>query len=94
VTVTVPQGYVYVVKQLTFYSDPLVQPARGWFRDLLSGAALFSAGTAAGAPGWFGFYGALTFTEGASFRWEASVGLGDGVDVYAGGYVLTSGPVP
>jgi len=90
-TITVPQGHVYIVKQLTFYANPLLSPARGFFRDLLSGATLFSAGTQAGTPGWFGFYGALVFNQGASFRWEVEAELTDGGDVYAGGYDLLSG---
>jgi hypothetical protein len=79
---------VYVVKQLTFYSDPTVQAARGFFRDLDSGATLFAAATNPTVPGWFGFYGALVFEAARSFRWEADVGLTDGIDVYAGGYDL------
>lgn len=89
-TVVVPSGHVYVVKQLTLYANPTLAPARGFFRDLGSGATLFSAGTQAGTPGWFGFFGSLTFVAGESFRWEAGVTLGDAVDVYAGGYDLTS----
>lgn len=87
-TVLVPEGHVYVVKQLTLYTNPLFGPARGYFRDLESGATLFSAGTTGESPGWFGFYGALTFRPGESFRWEANVNATDGIDVYAGGYDL------
>lgn len=87
-TITVPQGHVYVVKQLTFYSNPLLGPARADFRDVGSGATLFAAGTNAGTPGWFGFYGALTFLAGEAFQWEAHVQPTDAVDVYAGGYDL------
>jgi hypothetical protein len=87
-TVYVPVGHTYVVKQLTWYSNPLLGPTRGYFRDLGSGAALFSAGTPDGQPAWYGFYGALVFEEGASFRWETSALLTDGVDVSASGYDL------
>lgn len=86
--VTVPQGHLFVVKQLTMYANPLLAPARGFFRDLESGAALFSAATTTGTPGWFGFYGALTFESGQSFQWHAEVELTDAIDVYAGGYDL------
>lgn len=87
-TIQVPEGHVYVVKQLTMYTNPLFGPARGYFRDVLSGATLFSAGTTGESPGWFGFYGALVFAAGNQFRWEASVNGTDGIDVYAGGYDL------
>lgn len=88
-TVTVPAGRVYVIKQLTWYSNPLLGVSRGFFRDLDSGATLFSCGTNTGTPGWFGFYGALTFSSGRRFRWEVSAELTDGADVYAGGYDLS-----
>jgi hypothetical protein len=81
-----------VVKQLTLYTNPLFGPARGYFRDLASGATLFSAGTTGADPGWFGFYGAIVFGAGSSFRWEASVNATDGIDVYAGGYDLINVP--
>jgi hypothetical protein len=86
----VPEGRTFIVKQLTFYANPLLSPARGFFRDLDSGASLFSAGTSAGQPAWFGFYGALVFTSGRSFRWEVEAELTDGADVYVGGYDLES----
>lgn len=85
---TVPPGRVYVIKQLTFYSNPLLGVCRGFLEDGLTGAALFSCGTAAGTPQWFGFYGALAFLEGDSFRWRVSAELTDGADIYAGGYDL------
>lgn len=88
-TVTVPAGHTYVIKQLTWYSNPLLTPTRGFFRDLGSGATFFSCATVTGTPAWFGFYGALVFPEGSSFRWEVSAALTDGADVYAGGYDLT-----
>lgn len=86
--IVVPDGHRYVVKQLTMYTNPFVQPARGFFRDVGSGAALFSGGTQAGTPAWFGFYGAIVFEPGESFEWYADTGLGDAIDVYAGGYDL------
>lgn len=91
--VVVPAGHVYVVKQLTFYSNPFVQTVRGFFHDLDSGAALFACAapvtaTEGAQPGWFGFYGALVFTEGRSFGWSVTAGIGDAADVYAGGYDL------
>jgi len=88
-TIVVPPDHVYVVKQLTMYTNPLLAPARGFFRDLGSGAALFSAGTTGANPGWFGFYGALVFEPGMSFRWEANITLTDAIDVSASGYDLT-----
>jgi hypothetical protein len=93
-TIVVPENHTYIIKQLTFYSNPLLSPARGFFRDLLTGASLFSCGTQAGTPGWFGFYGALVFAEGSEFRWEVEAELTDGADVYAGGYDLINPPPP
>lgn len=92
-TVEVPQGHTYVVKQLTFYSNPTLETVRGYFRDLQTGATLFSCAApvtldAGAQPAWFGFYGALVFHEGYTFRWEVHAGLTDGADVYAGGYDL------
>lgn len=77
------------MKQLTWYSDPLFGTARGFFRDLASGATLFACATQATKPQWFGFFGTLTFLPGASFRWENSAGPSDGADVSASGYDLT-----
>lgn len=89
-TVTVPTGRTYIVKQLTFYSNPALGVSRGFFRDLDSGATLFAAAANTGTPSWFGFYGALVFEAGRSFRWETTATLTDGVDVYAGGYDLSA----
>lgn len=89
-TITVPTGHTYVVKQLTFYANPTLVTVRAFFRDLVSGATLFSAGTPAGTPAWYGFYGAIVFPAGATFRWEASGGPVDGADLSASGYDLTT----
>lgn len=85
-----PTGHVFIVKQLTWYSNPFLGTTRGFFRDLGSGATLFSCATQAGTPGWFGFYGALAFPAGRSFRWETSATATDGADIYAGGYDLVA----
>lgn len=77
-----------MVKQLTFYANPLLGAARGNFVNDDSGATLFACGTQAGTPAWFGFYGALCFNPGQSFHWEANVEVTDAIDVYAGGYDL------
>jgi hypothetical protein len=88
-SVVVPDGFVYVIKQLTAYMNPLLAVSRVFLEDDVSGAALWSAGTSANAPGWFGFYGALAFEPGEGFHWHADVTFPDAVDVYAGGYTLT-----
>lgn len=93
-TVTVPPNHTYIVKQLTFYANPLLAPARGFFRDLATGATLFSAGTQAGQPAWYGFYGAIVFGPNSTFRWEVEAEVTDGADVYAGGYDLIQVPPP
>lgn len=87
--VTVPSGFVYVVKQVTIYMDPSFGVSRAFFQDGRSGAALFSSGTNIGTPLWAGFYGALVFEVGDSFHFQVDVSGSDGADVYAGGYVLT-----
>lgn len=89
-SVTVPVGFTYVVKQLTFYADPFLGPVRGFFRHVDTGASFFACATNAGVPGWFGFYGALVFEEGETFRWETSAFGTDGADVSAHGYRLAS----
>lgn len=86
--VTVPAGMVYVVKQLTVYGNTLLS----WhanFRCVNSGETRFSFGDSGGRGAWGGFYGALVFESGEQFQWQAVVQVGDSVDVYAGGYVLT-----
>ena len=88
----VPAGHVYSIKQLTLYSNPLLEPSRGFFMDVDTGATLFSCGTQAGTPGWFGFYGELVFTEGQSFTWKVTAGIGDAADVGAFGFDLTAAP--
>jgi len=88
--VTVPVGHVYVVKQLTAYSNPTLGPWAANFHCVTTGETRFSAGGPDGAREWEGFYGALVFEEGETFRWTSYVTPTDGVDVYAGGYDLLS----
>lgn len=86
--VVVPVGHVYVVKQLTFYTDPVFGSVFGRFKDQTTGATLFACGAPDLAPAWFGFYGTLTFLEGQSFHWEVSASISDAADVGAFGYDL------
>jgi len=90
VSVTVPAGHVYVVKQITMYMDPALGQTRCFFQDDSSGAALFSGGANVGAPIWVGFYGALVFEAGQGFHFQVDATLTDEADVYAGGYDLLS----
>lgn len=92
--VTVPDGEVWIVKQLTFYSDPTLATVYGRFKDPSVGATLFAAASGTSSlgtplPTWAGFYGAIVFNPGQQLQWETSSSLGDTADVYAGGYVLT-----
>jgi hypothetical protein len=87
-SITVPAGHVYIVKQVTLYSNPLLGQVHAFFEDDTSGAALFSAGWNPGTPAWFGLYGALVFEEGQGFHFQVDVTAGDACDVYAGGYDL------
>jgi hypothetical protein len=88
--ITVPAGHRYVIKQLTFYSNPLLAPARGFFQDVASGASLFAGAAATGTPTWNGFYGQLVFDAGDEFRWYVDAVLTDGADVAAFGYDFSS----
>lgn len=88
-TITVPANHVYVVKQLTFYSDPTLGTCRGFFRDLGSGATLFAGAAKIVTPTWEGFFGTLVFEPGEQFRWEVSAFPTDGADVSISGFDLT-----
>jgi hypothetical protein len=88
--VLVPPGHTYVVKQLTIYANPNF-PLTAFFEDHAAGdLAAYGVAFTGGAAGWYGFYGALVFEQGASFRWAVNAGLGDGADVTASGYDLTN----
>jgi hypothetical protein len=89
VSVTVPAGLVYVVKQVTIYIDPAFGVTRAFFEDDTSGAALFTGQQTIGNPEMFGLYGALVFEAGQGFHFQVDASPGDGADVYAGGYVLS-----
>lgn len=89
-SITVPAGRVYIVKQVTIYSDPTFGILRSFFQDDSSGAALFTSQTNIGTPLWSGFYGHLVFEAGQGFHFQVSGSLGDSADVYAGGYDLSS----
>lgn len=86
--VTVPDGHRYVIKQLTFYSNPFGSPVRGFFKDNDSGADLFSCAASTGQPEWFGFFGTLVFEAGQSFLWHVDRTIPDDADVSAHGYDL------
>lgn len=88
--ITVPAGHVYVVKQLTFYSSPLIATVHGFFEDTVTGATLFHGSAAPLGNTWEGFYGALVFAEGVSFRWRVGATATDAADVAAFGYDLVN----
>lgn len=88
VSVTVPAGHVYVVKQVTMYCNPLLSQTTMFFQDDTSGAALFSGGVNPGSGEWFGLYGALVFEEGQGFHFQVDSSTSESADVYAGGYDL------
>lgn len=88
--VTVPAGYVYVVKQVTVYGDAALTDINGFFEDAGSGAALFDGLIPSGSNGWAGFYGQLVFNAGDSFQFNVVTGLGQSADCGAFGYGLTS----
>jgi hypothetical protein len=88
VSVLVPAGHVYIVKQVTMYASPSIGPIRMFLEDDTTGAALFSAATQAGTPGWFGLYGALVFEPGQGFHFQIDAFPTDAADVYCGGYDL------
>lgn len=86
----VPAGHVYVVKQVTMYSTPVIGQLAAFFEDDTSGAALFASRFQIDAGGWVGFYGALTFEAGQGFHFQVDSTAGERADVYAGGYDLLS----
>jgi hypothetical protein len=81
-------GRVYIVKQVTIYSAPLLATTAVFFEDDTSGAALFASRFNIDAGGWVGFYGALVFEEGQGFHFQVNNAVGEAADVYAGGYDL------
>lgn len=89
-SVVVPPGFVYVVKQITMYSSPLLAPVHGFLEDTLTGAALFSGSVSPPDFGWVGFFGQLVFEVGQAFNFQVDSSLGDAMDVYCGGYTLTN----
>jgi len=89
-SVTVPSGFVYVVKQITFYMASTFGPMTAFLEDDASGAALFSGKVNPGTPEWFGFFGQLVFESGQAFHMQVDAVPGDSADVYCGGYALES----
>lgn len=87
-----PDGVVYVVKQVTLYASPVLAQTSVFLEDETSGAALFSGRFVIDEAGWVGFYGALVFEPGQGFHFQVDSAVGEGADCYAGGYVLTLGP--
>jgi hypothetical protein len=89
-SVTVPAGRVYIVKQLTVYSSPLLGVCTVFFEDDSTGAALFANRFTIGASGSVFFYGAMVFEAGQGFHYQVnSTGI-DAADVFASGYDLSS----
>lgn len=88
VTIQVPQGHRHVIKQLTAYGSSTVEGIRVFFESVDSGAALWAADVPNGTSAWFGFYGALVFLPGSSYKFRVQADVLDAADVYAGGYDL------
>lgn len=87
-SVTVPAGRRYVVKQVTMYATPLLAQTAVFLEDDTSGAALFASRFLIDAGGWVGFFGSVVFEAGDGFHFQVNNTLGEGADVYAGGYDL------
>lgn len=87
-TIQVPLGHRYVVKQLTAYGSSTVEGIRVFFMNSDNGAALWAADVPNGQSAWFGFYGQLVFLGGSSFKFRVEADVLDAADVYAGGYDL------
>lgn len=81
-------GHRYVIKQLTCYGSSTVEGIRAFFMNADSGAALWACDIPNGQSAWFGFYGALVFLPGSSFKFHVAADVLDSADVYAGGYDL------
>jgi hypothetical protein len=87
-SVTVPAGFVYVVKQVTAYINPIISQTTVFFEDDDTGAALFRANATFPDSGWFGFFGTIVFEEGQGFHFQVDSTTGDVADVSAHGYAL------
>lgn len=87
----VPAGWLYVVKQLTFYASSSSTTIRGFFMNEFTGATLFAAASETGAdllpkPTWAGFYGQLVFGPETRMTWKIDADPLEHADVSAHGF--------
>jgi len=87
-TVTVPDGHVFIVKQLTAFTHPSVFVTRVFFKDADAGGALWFTETPTVERWYASFYGAICFYPGGSFKFSVESAGAEQADVYAGGYDL------
>lgn len=85
---TVPAGFVAVVAHLSYYASTGAAPKTAFFQDDVSGAAFDSAYWDVSTNEAFQREGRWVFTAGQAFHFQVDTLAADGVDVYAGGYLL------
>lgn len=94
--VTVPAGHVYIVRAFTIYAHTLLDAPKIVLKDFISQAVLiydsFNPGQRRSA--YFDVH--LPFLEGEQFGISVDPGgpVGDGIDVYVGGYSLFGPTTP
>lgn len=86
--VAVPDGFVYVIRQVCLYSDAGSEGNHAFLEHLGTGQTLFYASWVAEERSGRYFDGRITFFPSESFRMRSDSGVGGGVDVYVGGYQL------
>lgn len=86
--VVVPLGHTYVVKQLAVFADPTLGDLDAFFHHTLSGAALWWVHAPMMTRTKEALFGSFVFAETEELDFSVSCIIGDGADVYAGGFDL------
>lgn len=85
----VPSGFVAVVHQVSYYASTGAVSKTAFFEDDTSGAALDSAFWDVSTNEAFQRPGRWVFPAGFGFHFQVDTLAADGVDCYAGGYLLS-----
>jgi hypothetical protein len=89
-SIIVPAGHVYIVKQVTIYSSPILGLLTCFLEDEATGAALIAQDASISSALWFGFYGGLVFPEGGGWHFQVDNSFGEAADVSVSGYDLVN----
>lgn len=87
--VTVPHGFVFVVKMITVFSTPSFGTVGVFFRSYTSGCAFWHDKVTPLSELSRQVPLTIAFNEGEEFGFRVVHAIGDAADVYAGGYALT-----